>query len=174
MPALAARNPARVELISDAPTTARIVDGILGPRIESPADPFVERMEEEADGRDRLVLAARALRHDPGCIEAHLLLAECAPNDALRLRHLQAAVRSGRHLWDPVEVRYGDDLCWWGFPGTRPYMRAIHALSEAHLAAGNEAAARWGFERLLSMNPYDNQSVRYSMESLEAAPARGM
>jgi len=158
-------------LTTARPTTARIEDGILGPYIVSPADPFVERMEEEDDSFDRLVLAARALRRDPGCIEAHLPLSECSPDDATRLKHLELAVATGDQLFKPVAERYGDDMCWWGYPGTRPYMCAIHALALARLEMGDAAAAKRGFKRLLRMNPYDNQGARFGLESLETAAA---
>jgi hypothetical protein len=168
------RDHRRRDLVSDAPTTGNIVDSMMGPYVESPADPFVERMEEETDDFDRVLLASRALRHDPGCIDAHLLLAACAPSEARRLRHLEIAVRTGEGLWKPYAASMGDDMCWWGFFGTRPYMRAIHALGLAYLEVGKEDRARRCFERLLRMNPHDNQGVRFSMERLEGAAAPRM
>ena len=56
-----------------------------------------------------------------------------------------------------------------GIPDTRPYMRAIHALGLAHREAGDENEARTCFERLLDMNPHDNQGIRHLID--DATPA---
>ena len=53
----------------NAPTTATI-GGDWFQVVESPADVFVERLESEPNPNARLHFAARALLHDPGCIEA--------------------------------------------------------------------------------------------------------
>ncbi len=151
------------------PTTGHVVRP--GLYVESPADRFVEAMEDARDDRrteDLLVLAVRAIRHDPGCIEARLALAEHSRDGETRLRHLKEAVESGELLWAPVAERLGDDMTWWGFSGTRPYMRAVAALGHAHLDDGDETAARACFDRLLAMNPYDNQGIRYLVQELDA------
>src|SRR4051794_10657305 len=115
-------------------TTGRVVRP--GMYVSSPADPFVERMEEVDDLYDQVVLATRALRHDPGCIEAHLMLAAHSKDAETRFRHLRAAVGTGDALWAPVARDMGREMTWWGFAGTRPYMRAVQALGLAHLEAG--------------------------------------
>jgi hypothetical protein len=151
--------------------TAKIVDGALGPHVVSPADAFLERMEETDEPELLGALASRALRRDPACIEAHLAAASLCADRSLAIRHLGAAVTAGEKLWRPVAEARGKDMCWWGWPGTRPYMRALHALGEAHLEQGNSQAARWCFERLLAMNPHDSQGVRFSMEEMAPPPA---
>jgi hypothetical protein len=88
----------------DAPTTAKIGSGLFLV-VESPADPFIERMEDEPNLRDQLFLATRALRHDPGCIEAHLLLAEYAARFHQRMAHIGKAVATGSAPWVPVVKR---------------------------------------------------------------------
>ena len=97
-----------------------------------------------------------ALIEDPGCIEAHLFRGGCAKDPDLRMQHLQAAVMAGHALWDPVAKAEGEDMTWWGFAATRPYMRAIKALGLEHHARGDLRAARDCFEALLEMNPNDN------------------
>lgn len=156
---------------TNAPTTGHVVDGLLGPRIESPADRFIEALEGEPNFKDQLMLAALALKHDPGCIEARLFFAEHVEDAAARRGHLEAAVRHGDYLWNPVVERRGGDLDWWFFPGTRPYMRAIHALGRLHMADGHADQARDCFERLLRMNPYDSQGVRSDLQDLEIGSA---
>ena len=157
---------------SDGPTTGRV--SLPGLYVGSPADRFVDAMED-ADDRDRAVLAARALRHDPGCIEARLVLAEHAGSEQDVFLHLGKAVEAGDAMWTPVAAAMGDELTWWGFAGTRPYMLAIAALGQAHLSAGDTGPARECFERLLAMNPNDNQGIRYLIEEMDgpvAGPGR--
>ena len=43
-------------------------------------------------------------------------------------------------------------------------MRAIHALGLMHREAGAEDEARRCFERLLAMNPHDNQGIRHLID----------
>lgn len=156
----------------DGQTTGHVVRP--GLYVVSPADRFVEAMEtarEERRTEDLLILAVRAIRHDPGCIEARLALAEHSRDRETRQRHLTKAVETGELLWTPVAERLGDDMTWWGFSGTRPYMRALGALGHAHLDDGDEAAARACFDRLLAMNPNDNQGIRYLVQELDAEAA---
>lgn len=152
----------------DEPSTGHVAQP--GLYVVSPADRFVEAMEdarEERRNEDLLILAVRAIRHDPGCIEARLALAEHSRDRETRHRHLTKAVETGEFLWTPVAERLGDDMTWWGFPGTRPYMRAVAALGHAYLADGDETAARACFDRLLAMNPNDNQGIRYLVQELD-------
>lgn len=148
----------------DVATTGRAL--FQGLYVDSPADRFVEAMED-AEGGDRVILATRAVRHDPGCIEARLVLAEHARDEHALFRHLEKAVESGELMWAPVAEAMGADLAWWGDAGTRPYMRAIAALGQAHLRTGDDASARACFDRLLAMNPRDNQGIRYLVEKMD-------
>ena len=142
-------------------TTAKL--SANGRWVVSPADRFVEAMED-ADGSNRLVLATRAIRRDPGCVEARLVLADASRDRETRLRHLQVAVDAGDALWSS---RTADDLAWWYASGTRPYMRAIAALGLAHRDDGREDQALACFHRLLKMNPNDPQGIRHLVGEAE-------
>ena len=128
-------------------------------------------MENERVFRKKAMLSWIALIEDPGCIEAHLFQGSCAKDPELRMQHLQAAIIAGHALWDPVAKAEGEDMTWWGFAATRPYMRAIKALGIEHLGRGDERAARECFEALLEMNPNDNQGVRQALEAMDAVAA---
>ncbi|TPG44277.1 hypothetical protein EAH89_27400 [Roseomonas nepalensis] len=125
---------------------------------------------QTATSFDRLVLATRAIRHDPGCIDARLVLAEHSGDLSTRLRHLEAAVAAGEWLWGSVAERVDHDLCWWGDVGTRPYMRAVQALGVALCEAGYPDESRACFERLLIMNPNDNRCIRDLIRDLDIGP----
>ncbi len=141
--------------------------------LSSPADYYVERMEN-ADTLFKKVLAAEfAIRADAGSIEAHVFMGTQLRDNAAAMRHLEHAVAVGEALWAPVAAAEGEDMVWWGCTATRPYMRAIHALGLARREAGNEDEARACFDRLLDMNPHDNQGIRFLIEDaeLEMAPS---
>lgn len=123
-----------------APTTARVVRP--GLYVASPADAWLERMEEASEFQDRVILATACLRKDPGCIDAHLVLAACTDNLEVRVSRLRKAVETGNQLWIPVAAELGDEMTWWGFAATRPYMRAIRALGDALIETGNKTEAR--------------------------------
>lgn len=157
-------------------TTARIEHGPRGPHIVSAANPFVARMHEVEGTQpgDALMLATRALRHDPGCIEALVFLSHRTKTFDLRLEHLQTAVDAGDHLWRTTADELGEAMAWWDIPATRPYMLAIQELGDAHAEIGNTVAARWCYERLLRMNPNDDQGIAASFDELDATAAPRM
>jgi tetratricopeptide (TPR) repeat protein len=49
---------------------------------------------------------------------------------------------------------------FWGITGTRPYMRALSGLAEELLEAGHLEEAIAVYERILELNPNDNQGCR--------------
>lgn len=142
--------------------------------VTSPADDYVERMED-ADILFKKVLAAEfAIRADPGCIEAHVFMGTQLRDEAVAIRHLEHAVAFGEALWEPAAAAEGYGMVWWGCVATRPYMRAVHALGLALREADRENEARVCFERLLDMNPNDNQGIRYLVDRVEPELARRM
>ncbi len=155
------------------PTTATVRSG-LAYYVDSPADRFVEAIEEEPDAYVRMVLATRALRHDPGCIEAHLEMAAYLDGSDARAAHLRKAVETGQHLWRPIAESEGGDLAWWAVNATRPYMRAIQAMGVLHAENGDADDARKCFEQLLEMSPNDNQGIRYLVAELDQATVFSM
>lgn len=61
---------------------------------------------------------------------------------------------------------------FWGYLETRPYMRALHLLGQLYQDAGQFPKAIQVFERMLALNPTDNQGVRYSLMGLYLAENR--
>jgi hypothetical protein len=159
-----------VESTAWAPRMERVPDGL---RMRSPADPFVEAMERRQTPYDRLVLATRALRRDEDCIEARLVVASHCDDIELRLLHLNMAVEAGETTWGSAAVRLvvGEDLG--AVPGALPWLRSLKALGDALEEAGEAAAARSYYERLLGVDPADKQGVRVSLEDDTVTPAPG-
>ncbi|MEL7469625.1 MAG: hypothetical protein AAFN27_14310 [Pseudomonadota bacterium] len=137
---------------------SKLVDDAFGPSIESPGDPWVEKAWNSKAPATRRKHARKALTVDPDCIDAYVLLAHEAESDAEQVALLREAVRVGDRLYAPILD--DPDMHWWGFIGTRPYMRAMQILGLAHEAIGDRADAEAIYRRLLDMNPGDNQGIR--------------
>lgn len=160
--------------MSQAPTTARVLRG-AGICVDSPASALVDALEDlqDADVEDHargVELARAALRHDPGCIEALVYLADLAESPEAAVGLLRKAVAAGAFLWDPVAALPGG-LSWWWTAATRPYMRAISGLGDAYRDAGDTASAMACYERLVRMDPDDHLGARDAMVRLSACTA---
>ena len=116
---------------------------------------------EAADGRSRYALARKALKLSPLCADAWLILAE-RPSLSARDRRefIERAVKAG-------ELALGEDGFaeyaghFWGFLETRPYMRARHLLADDLWRSGDRDAAIKHLREMLTLNPGDNQGLRY-------------
>ena len=137
--------------------------------LSSPARMLVEMMYEADDGNLTAELAAQAVYVDPGCVDALAVVGWYSERCDEKLAYLTAAVGRGDEQWTGITERHGYDVTWWDEARTRPYMRAIHWLGRAYAEAGNPEAARFCFERLLTMNPNDDQGVRSDLDQLEIA-----
>lgn len=128
---------------------------------------------QEREPEGDAIWAVRAVEVDPGHIEARLALASRAESLEDRLHHLQVAVDAGDRLWVAFSQKHPIPD-WWELVGPRPYLKAIHALGKTHADLGNVDAARWCYERLMRMNPHDDQDVAASLERLDEASAPRM
>ena len=130
-----------------------------------PADPFwdplVEASELNAGGdfEGARQLLAELLIADLRCLDAHAHLGNFAfdhqPADALR--HYQVGARIGELSLD---ADFSGVLPW-GFIDNRPYLRCLHGYGLCLWQLGRVEAAAVVFERLLWLNPNDNQGVRF-------------
>lgn len=135
-----------------------IVESPFGPCAESPAEDIVSDAWEADTPVKQCRLARKALENDIRCIDAYLLLAIHAETLAENLALLKEAVSVGDSLWAPYMKR--KDMVWWGFIGTRPYMRALHNLGLALEDAGQQPEAEKLYRKLIRLNPNDNQGIR--------------
>ena len=134
-----------------------------GPEDEalSEAQDLVYEAWETVDGRSRYALARRALKISPMCADAWLILAE-RPSLSARDRRafLERAVKAGELALGPDGfTEYSGHF--WGFLETRPYMRARHVLAEDLWQTGDREAAIGHLRDMLTLNPGDNQGLRY-------------
>lgn len=104
--------------------------------------------------------ARHALALDPDAIDAYVALALCVETLAERIALLREAARIGEKKW-PQELKRPSKSFFWLDVHTRPFMRAMHKLSLALWDRGARDEAAAIADRLLRINPNDNQGIRY-------------
>jgi tetratricopeptide (TPR) repeat protein len=116
---------------------------------------------EEPTRRKRIALAKKALAVSPLCADAYGLLAldeAKSPGEVLAL--YRKGVEAGKQALGPEGfIEYAGHF--WGALETRPYMRALHGLALALSELGQHQEASKIYQEMLSLNPDDNQGVRY-------------
>jgi tetratricopeptide (TPR) repeat protein len=111
-------------------------------------------------------LAKRALRKDPDCVDALLVLVGIdseSPRQAIE--GLQRAVEAGERSLG-AEFFAQNTGHFWGILETHPYMRALQELGDLFKAQTLYLEAIKRYERMLVLNPNDNQGVRDTLLGL--------
>ncbi|PGV51512.1 SEC-C metal-binding domain-containing protein [Bacillus sp. AFS037270] len=116
----------------------------------------------QTDGKQRYKLAEEALKLNPNCVDAYVILAEKTKSleEAILLyeKGIQAGERDlGKNFFKENKGYF------WGLLETRPFMRAKLHYAEALSVQGKVAEAARQYEELLELNPMDNQGVRFSL-----------
>lgn len=118
-----------------------------------------DAMEAESEAQARK-LAKHALALDPDCVDALVVMTELdAHTPKEEIEGLQRAVAAGERSLGASFIRENTGN-FWLLIETRPYMRALAQLAEALRAQGIGLDAIRIYERMLELNPNDNQGVR--------------
>ena len=118
----------------------------------------------DADSREQAIeLAHRAVKLNPACADARMLLIEAsgAMGDE-RISQVADAVRAADEDLGPKFFKENRGV-FWGVIETRPYMRARAELARLLAEAGRTDAAIDHYRELLDLNPNDNQGNRYPL-----------
>lgn len=111
-------------------------------------------------------LAKHALQIDPDCVDALVLLSNLNTRtlrDAIDC--LQFAVAVGERSLGEAFINEDRGYFWLQME-TRPYMRALQSLAGAFFCAKRNQDAVRIYERMLELNPKDNQGARYPLIGL--------
>lgn len=115
-------------------------------------------LAEAGDREGARALLMDVLCRDLRCIDAHAHLGhlefEHAPEQAIL--HFEVGVKIGELSLPPGF----DGVLIWGYLYNRPFLRCLHGYGLCLWRRGQLAAAQQVFERMLSLNPNDNQGVR--------------
>lgn len=111
--------------------------------------------------KERQQLAKKAFTLDPENMDANLLMAEITLNSTDKRLHYLKAIESGYQNFDP-EV---DPDSAWGYVLNRPLLRALFSYGAWLMAQKEYAAAIEPLEKLLELNPTDQQGARWLLAS---------
>lgn len=110
-------------------------------------------------------------QEDLRCLDAHAHLGNFVfdhrPEDAIR--HYEVGLRIG-------ELSLGNDFTGvlpWGYIDNRPFFRCMHGYGLCLWRLGHFDEALRVFERMLRLNPTDNQGVRFLIDEVKVKTAWG-
>jgi hypothetical protein len=131
-------------------------------------DPIIEASErnEAGDREEARDLLLKLLAEDLRCLDAHAHLGnhtfEHWPERALR--HYELGVAIGT-----LSLGEGfEGVLPWGLVDNRPFLRCLHGLGLCAWRLGDLSRAAATFERLLWLNPSDNQGARFNLAAVAA------
>lgn len=132
------------------------------------SDPILQAIDlhDSGDPRGAAGILMKMLAADLRCLDAHAhlgnFLFDRRPADAIR--HYEVGVRIGELSLG----RHFEDVLLWGHIDNRPFLRCLqgYGLCLWRLGRVDEAAAL--FERMLWLNPADNQGVRFLLPDIRA------
>lgn len=115
---------------------------------------------EAASETEARKLAKRALRLDPDCVDALVVMNDLeAPTRMQQIEGLKKAVEAGERALGAKFIQKNKGH-FWLLLETRPWMRALERLASELKDAGLNLDAIRFYERMLELNPNDNQGVR--------------
>jgi hypothetical protein len=134
-------------------------------------DPIVESFElkdaGDRAGAEKILMGL--CQSDLRCLDAHAHLGnfdfDMMPQDAVR--HFEVGLRIG-------ELALGDGfdgVLGWGYVDNRPFLRCMHGYGLCMWRLGHFDAAARIFDRMLWLNPSDNQGARFLIDDVRAGTA---
>ncbi|MFP3089498.1 hypothetical protein LQZ21_04135 [Treponema sp. TIM-1] len=116
------------------------------------------------DPVERHALVKKALKIDPGCTDAYNVLGYDEKDGDKRLGYFTQAIECFKKRYDQ---KYFDETIgyFWGVMETRPFMRALQGYGQILWEKGRSKEAIETFNYMLTLNPSDNQGVRYALVS---------
>lgn len=121
-------------------------------------------LSEAGDVEGARALLTDVLLRDLRCIDAHAHLGnlEFDRSPELALVHYEIGIRIGELSIPPGF----DGVLVWGRIYNRPFLRCLHGYGLCLWRLERIAEAQLVFERILSLNPNDNQGVRFCWEDV--------
>lgn len=132
------------------------------------SDPIIESnyLKDASDHKGAIKILMDLCQSDLRCLDAHAHLGsfffDGSPREAIR--HYEVGLRIG-------EVSLGGDftgVLQWGHINNRPFLRCMHGYGLCLWRLGRFGEAMHLFNRMLWLNPSDNQGVRFLIPQVEA------
>ena len=134
------------------------------------SDPIVEASDYYSSGNDAdaLKIMEKILTADLRCLDAHAHLGNWDFDSEYRLdkakRHYEVGVKIG-------ELSFNDEfngVLSWGHIDNRPYLRCLHGYGLTLWRLDKPEEARKIFNKILWLNPRDNQGIRFLLADIDA------
>lgn len=126
------------------------------------AQELIYQAYEETSPKRRAEIARQALKISPDCADAYSILAETERSPEKALALFEQGMAAGERAIGAEGFREMEGH-FWSATETRPYMRASENVAELAWMLGQRPRAIEIFERMLQLNPNDNQGVRYRL-----------
>ena len=118
---------------------------------------------ETGDAAEALQLVAKALRLDPDCTDAQrFMVVFSRPTPEQEIKLLIDVISRAEKNFGPEFMEEANGH-FWSKIETRPYMRTMQHLAEAYVEYGDRESAVRILERMLELNPGDNQGMRHTL-----------
>ncbi|NLD99250.1 MAG: hypothetical protein GX640_05195 [Fibrobacter sp.] len=138
-------------------------------------DPISEAVEAHqfGDFETAYKILKENLAEDLRCIDAHAHLGnfEFESSDYIYFalkekakRHFEAGIKIAELSFSPAF----HDLLPWEYLNNRPYLRCLHGYGLCLYRSGNIDAAKMVFEKMIWLNPKDNQGVRVLLADIDS------
>lgn len=133
---------------------------------ETPAEKAMQLVIEAESAPERRArkLIRDALKLDPMCVDAYVLQGEMAESLEQAIKFYRQAVEVGEKALGQ-ETFEQESGYFWGLVETRPYMRALQTLASVLWVYGEVDESIAIYQKMLELNPGDNQGVRYELLS---------
>ncbi len=134
-------------------------------------DPIIQsnELKDTGDGLGAKKILMKLCQSDLRCLDAHAHLGnfffDSMPENAIR--HYEVGLRIG-------ELSLGggfDGVLHWGHIYNRPFLRCMQGYGLCLWRLGHFDAAKCVFDRMLWLNPSDNQGVRFLIDDVRAVTA---
>ncbi len=118
---------------------------------------------DAASPKEALRLARKAVKLDPKCLDAQLILV------MLDDRRGKDPIDDLKNILEQARKDWGEDFFkenrgyFWGLVETRPYMRAMQMLANLLEECGEIGETIEVMEEMISLNSHDNQGIRYGL-----------
>jgi hypothetical protein len=132
------------------------------------SDPICESndLKDAGDPEAARQILMELCQADLRCLDAHAHLGNLVFDGRAEeaIRHYEVGVRIGEHSLGPDF----DGLLPWGHIDNRPFLRCMHGLGLCLWRLGRFEEAAGVFERMLWLNPSDNQGARFLIDEVRA------
>jgi tetratricopeptide (TPR) repeat protein len=108
----------------------------------------------------RVELSKKALKLDPNQTDAYVLLGEEATTYEQAIEYFLQGLQAAEREFGQAFFKENTGA-FWGLIETRPYMRAKAGYADCLWGLGKKKEAIYQYQQMLTLNPNDNQGMRY-------------